>query len=257
MPLLRRPDGVELHWEEHGSGPTVVLCNMFNLVPVERLVAALAGERRVVAYEHRGVGRSSHRGPYDLVTGVLDLEGLLEEAGPAVAALGIGDGGHRAVRLAAARPDLLDRVLVTSTTLGPTSSSREGFAASGGVLEALTGMMERDYRSALRSMVAGSQASEAAIRDRVEELYTTVPQEAAAAYVQAWSRADSDAAARVLGSRLAILAYPGNDWFPMSVFESMCERLPAAVLEHAENGPLERPDLAAAILLRVSAAPTA
>lgn len=254
MPLLRRPDGVELHWEEHGEGPTVVVCNTFNLSPIAGLVEALAGNRRVIVYDPRGVGRSARRGPYDMVTGVLDLEGLLEGTGPAAAALGIGDGSHRAAKLAAARPDLLDRVVVTSTTLGPGTSTREGFAGSGEVLEALVGMMERDYRSGIRSMVAGSQPEEDAIRERVEKLVESVPQDAAVGYLRAWIEAESAQAARLLGPRLTILAYPGNSWFPLAAFESMRGYLPAASFVQVDDGPMTRPDQAADILLRASAA---
>ena len=49
-------------------------------------------------------------------------------------ALGIGDGTHRALRLADARPDLVDRVVFTSSALGRESGERAGFAGSTEVL---------------------------------------------------------------------------------------------------------------------------
>lgn len=257
MPMLVRPDGINLYWEEAGDGPGILICNMFNLAPLDRLVEELAGERRVVSYEPRGLGRSTKRGPYGLETGVADVEALLEDAGPVEVALGIGDGAHRAMRLADARPDLVDRVVITSTALGPTDDGEEtpGFAGSTQVLSALMSLLRRDYRSGLRSMVGGSGSfgdDEEAARDRVEALAAATPQEAAVGYLEEWIRAGSIDVARSLGSRLTVLAYGGNDWFPLAMYEEMREHLTEACFEVAEDGPMNRPDLAAAVLLRVS-----
>ena len=57
MPLLARPDGAQLHWEQTGDGPGVLICNTFNLAPVDGLVERLAASsRRVLVYEPRGLG---------------------------------------------------------------------------------------------------------------------------------------------------------------------------------------------------------
>src|SRR5215211_6441199 len=161
MPVLERPDGVRLHWDEVGDGPGVLICNTFNLNPLDGLVEKLAESRRVVIFEPRGVGRSTPRGPYDLATGVADIEALLEEAGPVEVALGIGDGAHRALRIADARPDLVDRVVFTSTALGrPGDANAPGFSGSSEVLLALMGLLRRDYRSGLRQMLSGSAGDE-------------------------------------------------------------------------------------------------
>src|SRR5688572_30736167 len=82
MPFLERPDGARIWWEQRGDGPGVLVCNTFNLGPVDELLDRLAAERRALTYAPRGIGRSSHDGPYDLDTGVADLIALLEETGP-------------------------------------------------------------------------------------------------------------------------------------------------------------------------------
>lgn len=257
MPLLTRPDGVDLYWEETGEGPGVLICNTFNLAPVDGLVERLAASRRVVVYEPRGLGRSSDQGPYDLGTGVEDLEALLEETGAAEVALGIGDGSHRAVRVADSRPDLVDRVVFTSTALGrDPGSEAPGFSGSTEVLFALMSLMRRDYRSGLRQMLAGSAHDEEFERERVEELTGLIPQEAAIGYLEAWIAADSLDIARRLGGRLSVLAYPGNAWFPIEMYEAMRGYLTEACFEFVEDGPMSRPDLTAAVLLRVSAPAT-
>jgi pimeloyl-ACP methyl ester carboxylesterase len=257
MPKLARPDGVELYWEEAGDGPGVLVCNTFNLNPLDGLVSRLAASRRVVTYEVRGVGRSTLTGPYDVGTGVEDAEALLEETGPVEVALGIGDGAHRALRLADARPDLVERVVFTSTALGrPGEANAPGFSGSTEVLFALMSLMRRDYRSGLRQMLAGSAHDEDFERERVEELAAVVPQEAAIGYLEAWISAGSVDSARRLGDRLTVLAYPGNAWFPIEMYEALRDALTQACFELVEDGPMTRPDLTADVLLRVSAPAT-
>ncbi len=255
MPLLARPDGVEIYWEEAGDGPGVLICNTFNLNPLDGLVAELAESRRVVYFEPRGVARSTHQGPYDLQTGVEDIEALLEETGRVEVALGVGDGAHRAMRIADQRPDLVDRVVFTSTALGRPGDGDEdapGFSGSTQVMFALMSLIRRDYRSGLRQMMAGSAHDEDFERGRVEELAATVPQEAAIGYLEAWIAAGSIDAARRLGDRLTILAYAGNAWFPLEMYESLRDALTAACFELVEDGPMTRPDLTVPVLLRVS-----
>ena len=251
--MLVRPDGVELYWEQAGDGPGVLICNTFNLAPVDGLVERLAPARRVLVYESRGLGRSTQQGPYDLATGVDDVEALLEETGPVEVVLGIGDGTHRALRIADARPDLVERVVFTSSALGRGESvERIGFAGSTEVLYALMSLLRRDYRSGLRQMLAGSAHDEDEERERLEELVAMIPQDAAIGYLEAWIAAESIDVAQRLGGRVSVLAYPGNAWFPIETYESMREYLTEACFEFVEDGPMTRPDLAAEVLLRVS-----
>jgi pimeloyl-ACP methyl ester carboxylesterase len=250
MALLARPDGMEIWWDEAGDGPTIVICNTFNLARTDELVELLAGRRRVITLEPRGVGRSGRGGPYDVDTGAADLEALLETTGPAAMAFGIGDGAHRAVRLADARPDLIEQVVFTSTTLGQLATA--GFSASTEVLGALMSLLRRDYRTGLRSMVSGAQPDAGEERARVEELASKIPQEAAVGYLDAWIRTDSTDAARALGTRLTVMGYEGNAWFPLAMYEDMTLALPDARYETVDDGPMSRPDLAAEIVLRLS-----
>ena len=58
MPKLRLPDGVELHWEERGDGPLVVIAHPCISVPTafKALGDDLARDHRVVVYDPRGTG---------------------------------------------------------------------------------------------------------------------------------------------------------------------------------------------------------
>ena len=254
MPFLSRPDGAQLYWDEAGDGPAVLICNKINLAPTGPLVERLASSRRVVTYEARGLGRSGKQGPYDLETGAADLEALLEETGPVDVALAIGDGTHRAIRIADRRPDLVDRVVFTGTALGRESGDqRAGFASSTEVLYALMSVLRRDYRTGLRQMLTGSAHNEAQERDRLEELVAVIPQDAAIGYLEAWIAAEGFDIARRLGDRVTVLAYPGNAWFPIEMYEGLRNHLTEACFEFVDDGPITRPDLAAEVLLKVSA----
>jgi hypothetical protein len=113
-------------------------------------------------------------------------------------------------------------------------------------------LMRRDYRSGLRQMLAGSAHDEDFERDRVEELAAAVPQDASIGYLEAWISAGSMDVARRLGNRLTVLAYPGNAWFPLEMYETLRAALTQACFELVEDGPMTRPDLTAGVLLRVS-----
>ena len=255
MPTLERPDGVQIDWRETGEGPAVLVANGFNLTATERLVQLLAESRRVVTFHPRGLGRSTQTGPYDLETGVDDIEALLEECGPVEVVFGTGDGAHRAMRVTDRRPDLVARAVITSTGLGRSRGGGEssGFGGSPQVLSALMSLLRTDYRSGLRSMIANSGAlSEDDVRGRLDTLAEEIPQEAALGYLESWLAASSVDVARRLGPRLTILAYRGNDWFPLSMFESMRDELTQACFELVDDGPLNRPDLTAAVLMRLS-----
>jgi hypothetical protein len=161
------------------------------------------------------------------------------------------------MRIADSRPDLVDSVVFTSTAIGREPGERAaGFAGSTEVLYALMSLMRRDYRSGLRQMMTGSARDEDFERERVDELAALIPQEAAIGYLEAWIAADSLDVARRLGDRLAVLAYPGNAWFPLEIYEAMRDYLTEACFEFVEDGPMTRPDLAADVLLRVSARAT-
>ena len=79
MPLLSRPDGVSLAWEEVGDGPSVVLANQFFGVAetFAPLLEDLARDHRVVTYNLRGTGDSTREGPYNAEVDAADLEAVV------------------------------------------------------------------------------------------------------------------------------------------------------------------------------------
>ena len=62
----KRADGVEVHWEERGEGPTVFFAHISWLTTPSRfeaLLTDLAADHRVLTWDPRGVGQSTRRGP--------------------------------------------------------------------------------------------------------------------------------------------------------------------------------------------------
>lgn len=257
MPLLDRPDGANIHWEETGEGPRVLIANLLHGHPamLGGLARDLSSDHCVTTYDLRGTGRSSRRGPYDPALDMGDLEALLEQVRGVAVAVAIGDASLRAVRIAAARPDLLGAVVAPGTFVLAAAAARgsDALTASRSVLTGLITLLETDYRAGIRAMVASSNPnlSEDEIRERVNLVVAHCTQESAVSRVRTWTRDDATDAARALGDRLWVLNYPGNPWFPAELVERMPEVLPDARHEDVSDGPMSRPDLTAAVVRRI------
>lgn len=266
MPELERPDGVTIRYELRGSGPLLAMAPHWSSSPgvFDGLLAELARDHSVLTYDLRGTGRSTGRGPYDMETDLADLAALLEETGGAVGALALGDAVNRIAKLAARRADLLADAIcfgappVHRSALG----GEQALAGSESVVAAFTGMVSRDYRGALRSMVAATnpQMDEADRQLRVRALADHVPQEAAIGRMEAWIGDDPVGEARSIGRRLCVIApgeRAGTIWFPRpEELEPLTKRLfPEARLAILEAGMVSDPEGAAALIRSFLQAP--
>jgi pimeloyl-ACP methyl ester carboxylesterase len=256
---LRRPDGVEIYWEERGEGPLVVLAAQFFGFPetFEGLVHDLARDHRVVTYHLRGTGKSSRRGPYDIDQDADDLADLIDELGGQALVVAVGDGTIRALKAAALRPELVSAVVSPGgNPVGRTAATdTESLAGSDSVIDALLGMLETDYRSALRTMLdtANPQLDDDGLRDRLSRTVEHVPHEAAIPRMRSWVGDDATEEAQALGDRLWLLEHGQNPWFPREVARRTRRILPEAHIEEVEDGPLTRPDITAAVVRRLTA----
>jgi pimeloyl-ACP methyl ester carboxylesterase len=262
VPRLERDDGIEIHWEERGEGPLVVVVSYWSMHPsvFGPLTGELSRDHRVVRYDDRGTGESTHAGPYDLDTGAADLEAVIEAAGAPAVLVGTADGPHRAVRAAANRPDLVEAVVAVG---GPpinreALADSEAMASSEAVVSALLEMAGTDYRAALRTIVASTnpQMSEEELRERVRAQAEHAPAEPAVARLRAWADGDSTDQARALGARLWIVYAEqlGGGWFPQGpeLVALVSAILPEAHLEQVDDGMVSRPEQTAAIVRRVT-----
>lgn len=262
MPTVAVEKGVEIHFEERGSGPLVVVAAYWSLHPsvFEPLIAELAPDHRVVRYDDRGTGRSARTGPYDLETSASDLAAVIRELGEPAVIVGVADGPVRAVRVAASAPDLVTAVVCA----GGAPIGRERFggsdalATSEAVVEALLQQVETDYRGALRSLVGSTneQMSAEELRERIAAQAEHTPVEAGAARLRAWAEDDPLEAARATGDKLWILVSDRvtGGWFPTgrALAEVAGRLLPEAHLGEIADGWVSRPDETAAVVRRIT-----
>jgi len=263
MPRAPATGGVEIHYEEQGSGPLVVLSSYWSLHPsvFGPITAELAGDHRVVRYDDRGTGRSSPDGPYDLDTAAEDLAAVIEHAGAPAVVLCVADGANRAVRVATRHPDLITAVV----SIGGAPLARERFAdlevlaASQGVVEALMAQIETDYKGTLRGTLGATnpQFSEDELRARIDAQVKHVPQEVATERVRAWVADDPVESGLQTGDRLWVLVAEvlSGGWFPAGrqMAEIVRGELPRANIVEVSDGMMSRPDETAAVVRRILA----
>jgi pimeloyl-ACP methyl ester carboxylesterase len=262
MPHVERPDGARLHLDGIGDGATIVLAPYWSGHPTvfAGLIADLARDHRVISCDARGTGESTRGGPYDIETDCGDLEAVLEYLGGAAGVIGVANACNIVVHVAARRPELVDTAFAFGA--GPFSraefASTEGMIGSDSVVAAFLEMLQRDYRGALRTVLAATnpQMSEEEIRERVDLQVAYCPQEAAAARVREWADDDPTESAAALGDRLWIVSGPdvAGPWLP-SIEER--RRIIAGTMPNAhfettdeQSGPVSRPDVVADLIRR-------
>lgn len=111
MPLVR-VNGVELHYEERGTGVPLVFSHglLWSGRMFAAQVEALSSRYRCITFDHRGQGQSprSPSLPYNMDDLARDAAALLESLGATPCHfVGLSMGGFVGIRLALRRPELL------------------------------------------------------------------------------------------------------------------------------------------------------
>jgi pimeloyl-ACP methyl ester carboxylesterase len=121
MPNVRA-NGIDLYYEEHGSGEPLLLIMGWggNATTWKPQIPGLAERFRVIAFDNRGVGRSSApQGPYTIGELALDAVHLLDALEIERAhVFGISMGGMVAQELALAHPDRAGALVLGCTWAG-------------------------------------------------------------------------------------------------------------------------------------------
>ena len=115
-------NGVDLHYERTGDGPRLLYCNGSGttLDTVRPLLDVLGGSFELLAFDHRGMGRSTcaHE-PYAMADLAADVASLLDEVGwDRCRVAGLSFGGMVAQEVAVTFPDRVERLALLCTSPG-------------------------------------------------------------------------------------------------------------------------------------------
>ena len=115
-------NGVELYWEQRGSGPRLLFCNGSGttLQAVGPLLDLVAAEFDLLAWDYRGLGRSAPvTGPYTMADLAADAAGLLQIVGWDICrVLGVSFGGMVAQEFAVTHPERVECLALACTSAG-------------------------------------------------------------------------------------------------------------------------------------------
>jgi pimeloyl-ACP methyl ester carboxylesterase len=118
MPTITLREGIEIYYEEFGSGPPIVFtsCGLMTHKQWEHQVSLLAKDFRTITYDWCGTGRSSKPNvPYTTDLAVEVLCGLMDGLKIKSATLvGHGVGNHVNITAALKRTDLIERLVIAS-----------------------------------------------------------------------------------------------------------------------------------------------
>ncbi len=121
MPHVRA-NGVNIYYEITGQGrPLLLIAGLgYGLWLWHKMVPGLAERFQVIAFDNRGSGQTDKPdGPYNVQMMAADAAGLLDTLGISRAhVMGHSMGGFIAQELVLSRPDLVDRLILSSTNFG-------------------------------------------------------------------------------------------------------------------------------------------
>src|SRR5436305_10809436 len=132
MPKLNR-DGVNIHYEVHGSGPPLLLTHGYSSTSAmwQGQIAALSKHHTLVLWDMRGHGQSDYpadAAAYSEALTVGDMAALLDKIGASSAIIGgLSLGGYMSLAFYRANPERVRALLIIDT--GPGFKKNDARAA--------------------------------------------------------------------------------------------------------------------------------
>jgi pimeloyl-ACP methyl ester carboxylesterase len=166
MPKINR-DGVEIYYEIHGGGPTLLLTHGYSSTSAmwQGQIAALSKHHKLVLWDMRGHGRSDYPddpSAYSEALTVGDMAALLDEVGVENAIVGgLSLGGYMSLAFYRAHPERVRALLIIDT--GPGFKKDDAREAWNRRARDTADGFEREGLAALKSLSA--ERSSASHRD--------------------------------------------------------------------------------------------
>src|SRR6201989_3251432 len=123
MPKLNR-DGVNIHYEVHGSGPPLLLTHGYSSTSAmwQGQIEALSRQHKLILWDMRGHGQSDYPdddAAYSEALTVGDMAALLDKVGAASAVVGgLSLGGYMSLAFYRAHPERVRALLIIDTGPG-------------------------------------------------------------------------------------------------------------------------------------------
>jgi pimeloyl-ACP methyl ester carboxylesterase len=123
MPMLDR-DGVKIHYQVHGSGPTLLLTHGYSSTSTmwNGQIDALSKHHKLVLWDMRGHGQSDYPedpAAYSEALTISDMAALLDEVGATSAIVGgLSLGGYMSLAFYRSHPERVSALLIIDTGPG-------------------------------------------------------------------------------------------------------------------------------------------
>lgn len=252
-------NGITLAYERRGAGHPLLLISGvgYGAWVWHKLAPLLSDHYEVITFDNRGVGGSDKpEGPYSTPQMAADAIGLLEGLSVASAhVLGHSLGGFIAQELALARPGLVSKLILASTTSG-------GKGAIPITAEALSVMMDRrgDPMDLIKRGIAiatapgWAEAHPEAVKELVDyRLTNPVPPAPYSAQVSAGAAHNAELRLGAIQCPTLVLTGDADQVVPPGNAELLAKKIPGAKVRMLPNAghllPIEAPGLMADVLL--------
>jgi pimeloyl-ACP methyl ester carboxylesterase len=257
MPYVKS-NGIEVHYEIHGSGPAILLIHGLGNDAREwvPMTQHLKDRRTLISFDMRGSGRSDKPdGPYSMEEMAADAAGLLAEvAKPPVDVLGFSMGGCVAMQLALDRPDLVRELVLVSTLPSwhgpypPCEALNKLFHRTDVCEELLSEVYKEIFGAEYRRRISSKEYVSQRMNDEFPQ-----PVEGYLGQLAALEKFDVRERVGSISAETLVVAGTDDRVVPIENSSWLAERIPNARLEIVEGAghmiPIERPDGLASIIL--------